>query len=125
VAGFNHKALAAEADAVLQQTEAAYRDVLGYVLKKLDPQLRPLPGGNARRHDVLRASVAPWLFAHFRREDLFHAVTRCLSDMGFHPNAEGRISLDTEDRPGKSARAFVADLRVPDDLRLVVRPLEV
>lgn len=121
--GFSAKALAEEAKAVLTQTEDAYRDVLGYVLKKLDVQLRPLPSGNARRHDVLRAAVAPWLFAHFRREDLFHAITRCLGDMGFHPNAEGRILLDIEDRPGKSARAFVADLRVPDDVRLVVRPL--
>lgn len=123
VAGFSAKALAAEADAVLAQTEDAYRDVLGYVMRKLDSQLKAQPSGNARRHDILRAQVAPWLLPHFRREDLFHSVTRCLCDMGFHPNAEGRISLDTEDRPGKSARAFVADLRVPDDLRLVVRPL--
>ncbi|MFL5321617.1 MAG: peptidase M3 [Myxococcaceae bacterium] len=123
LSGFSAKALAAEAEGVLKQTEDAYRDVLGYVLKKLDPQLRPLPSGNARRHDILRASVAPWLFPHFRREDLFHAVTRCLGDMGFHPNAEGRIQLDLDDRPGKSSRAFVADLRVPDDIRLVVRPL--
>lgn len=123
LSGFNARALAAQAQQVLAQTEDAYRDVLGYALRKLDGQLRPLPLGNARRHDIVRAALAPWLFPHFRREDLFHAVTRCLSDMGFHPNAEGRISLDAEDRPQKTARAFVADLRVPDDIRLVVRPL--
>jgi len=43
-------------------------------------------------------------------------------DMGFDPNAQGRILLDTDERPGKTSRAFVADLKVPDDIRLVVRP---
>jgi hypothetical protein len=119
VTGFSAEALAAECEGVLAQTEDAYRDVLGYVLKKLDPSLKI---GAARRHDLQRAAGAPWMAEHFRREELLPAVTRCLMDMGLPPNAEGRILLDTEERPGKTTRAFVADLKVPDDIRLVVRP---
>ncbi len=122
VTGYSAQALAQECEEVLQQTEAAYRDVLAYVLKKVDESVRPLPSGNARRHDLQRAAVAPWMAEHFRREDLLPAISRCFLDMGLHPNAEGRILLDAEDRPGKTSRAFVADLKVPDDIRLVVRP---
>jgi hypothetical protein len=121
VSGFSHAELVAECDAVLHRTEDAYRDVLGYALKKMDPDLRLRPNGSARRHDVVRASSAPWLGAAFRREDLLPAVIRCVEEMGFHPSAHGRIQLDTDDRPGKSPRAFVADVRIPDDVRLVVR----
>lgn len=122
VTGYSAEAMVQECADTLSQTEDAYRDLLGYVLKKLDPNLRSLPSGAARRHDLQHAATAPWMAQHFPRNELVPSVTRCLSDMGLPPNAQGRIVLDTEDRPGKSARAFVADLRVPDDIRLVVRP---
>ena len=118
VTGFSAQALADECEQVLRSTEDAYRDVLGFVLRKVEPALK---AGAARRHDLQRAATAPWLADHFRREELLPAVSRCLTDMGLPPNAEGRILVDTEERPGKTSRAFVADLRVPDDIRLVVR----
>jgi hypothetical protein len=121
VSGFSHAEMVAECAAVLHRTDDAYRDVLGYVLKKVDSQLRPRPSGSARRHDVLHACGAPWLSEAFRREELLSSVIRCVEELGFHPSAHGRIQLDTDDRPGKSPRAFVADVRVPDDVRLVVR----
>ncbi len=122
VTGIELEPLLKECEEVLKLTEDAYRDILGYVLRKLDPELKVRPSGAARRHDVLRAATAPWLAEHFRREDLLPSVVQCVEQLGFHPSASGRIQLDTEDRPGKSARAFVADVKVPDDVRLVVRP---
>ncbi|MFZ5470261.1 MAG: peptidase M3 [Myxococcota bacterium] len=120
VTGFSAEKLAAACTGVLSETEDAFRDLLTYVLKKVDPSLKP---AQARRHDLQYASTAPWMAQHFRREDLLPSVTRCLSEMGLKPNADGRILFDTEDRPGKTSRAFVADLRVPDEIRLVARPL--
>ena len=64
--------------------------------------LRPLPGGEARRHDLQAALQAPWMDAFFRREDLLPAVTRWLNEWNLHPAAEGRIRLDDEARPGKA-----------------------
>jgi hypothetical protein len=122
VSGVDATALAAECATVLAQTQDAYQDLLGYVLKKLDLALRPWPQGDAHRHDLQHAASAPWMAQHFRREDLLPAVNRWMSDVGLHPNAEGRILLDAEDRPTKNPRAFVVDLRVPDDIRLVMRP---
>lgn len=122
LSGIDYPGLVGQCEEVLRRTEDAYRDVLGYVLRKLDPELKPRPNGTARRHDLLRAAVAPWLLEHFRREELLPTAMRCVEELGFHPNANGRIQLDTDDRPGKSPRAFVADVHVPDDIRLVVRP---
>jgi hypothetical protein len=123
VSGIPLAKLAEAAEETLRRTEDAYRDVLGYVLKKLEPTLRPLPAGEARRHDLQAALRAPWLAPLFRREDLLRAVTRWLGEWGLHPSAEGRIRIDDEDRPGKSPRPFVAAVRVPDEVRLVLQPL--
>ncbi len=122
VTGIDAGKLAGAAEETLKHTEDAYRDVLAYVLRKLEPTLRPLPGGEARRHDVQHALRAPWMDAHFRREDTVPAVMRWLSDWGLHPEAGGRIRLDDEARPGKASRPFVAAVRVPDDIRLVLQP---
>ncbi|QSQ18011.1 peptidase M3 [Myxococcus landrumensis] len=122
VTGIAYAKLAEAAAQTLKQTEDAYRDVLAYALKKVDPLLRPLPGGDARRHDVQAALQAPWFDEHFRREDGWPAVVRWLGEWGFTPNATGRIRLDEEDRPGKSPRPFAVAIRVPGDIRLVLQP---
>ncbi|MCP3163066.1 peptidase M3 [Myxococcus qinghaiensis] len=122
ITGIDYPQLAEAARLTLKHTEDAYRDVLTYVLKKTDPQLRPLPAGDARRHDVQAALQAPWLDEHFRREDAWPAVRQWLGEWGFTPNAGGRIRMDEEDRPGKSPRPFVVTIRVPDDIRVVLQP---
>jgi hypothetical protein len=122
VTGIPFAKLAEAAAATLKRTEDAYRDVLAYVLKKVDPLLRPLPGGEARRHDLQHALQAPWMDPFFRREDLWPAVTRWLGEWGLTPNAQGRIRIDEEARPGKASRPFVAAVRVPGEVRLVLQP---
>jgi len=82
-----------------------------------------LPSGGAQRHDLLHALRAPWMSeaGHFRREDLGPALRHFLSEMGFEGPAQRHIRVDDEPREGKAPRPFVAALRVPQDLRLVVQ----
>ncbi|HZI14720.1 MAG TPA: peptidase M3, partial [Myxococcus sp.] len=122
VTGIAYAKLAEAAAEVLQRTEDAYRDVLAYVLKKVEPLLRPLPGGEARRHDLQHALQVPWMDPFFRREDAWPAVTRWLGEWGLTPNAQGRIRIDDEERPGKASRPFAAVVRVPGEVRLVLQP---
>jgi hypothetical protein len=122
VSGIALTKLAEAAAETLRLTEDAYRDVLGYVMRKLEPTLRPLPGGEARRHDLQAGLHAPWLYGLFRREDLMPAVTRWLTEWNLPPAAGGRIRIDDEARPGKARRPFVAAVRVPDEVRLVIHP---
>ncbi|MBN1205840.1 MAG: peptidase M3 [Myxococcaceae bacterium] len=122
VSGIPLDKLAEAAEETLRRTEDAYRDVLGYVLRKIEPTLRPLPGGEARRHDLQAALRVPWMDAFFRREDLLPAVTRWLNEWSLPPAAGGRIRIDDEPRPGKARRPFVAAVRVPGEVRLVLHP---
>lgn len=104
---------------VLADTRDAHADLLGYGLKKLDPLLTARV---AHEHDAARVALAPWLFESFRREDLSHAVSRCIGDLGLSPNADGRLTIDTEPRPGRDTRARCVELRVPDQVRLLLTP---
>jgi hypothetical protein len=121
VSGIPLEKLAEAAKETLARTEDAYRDVLSYVLKKVEPTLRSLPSGNARRHDLQAATQVPWMSGLFRREDEWPAVIRWLTEWGFHPAAQGRIRIDDEERPGKASRPFTAAVRIPDEVRLVVQ----
>lgn len=100
----------------LKDTADAYQDVLAFALKRVDPTLKP---GHARLHDLQRATHAPWLYEFFRKEELPHALTHCLGDLGLHPNANGRIGIDSEPRPRRHPVSRVFDLRVPDEVRLL------
>ncbi|ADO70007.1 conserved uncharacterized protein [Stigmatella aurantiaca DW4/3-1] len=121
VSGIALGKLVEAANETLRLTEDAYRDVLGYVLHKIDPTLRALPGGNARRHDLQAALQAPWMDSFFLREGLAPAVMRWLNDWNFPPTARGRIRIDDEPRPGKAHRPFVAAVHVPGEVRLVLQ----
>jgi len=122
VSGFTFAPLLEESTKALARTEDAYRDVLGYVLKKVDATVRALPSGDARRHDLVHSAHAPHIASYFRWEELLPAVGRWLMELGLSPDAERRIRLDTEARDGKSARAFVSAVQVPHEVRLVVFP---
>lgn len=109
-------ALAPRALELLKQTDDPARDLTAFALKRVDPQLKP---SAASALDVSRALAAPWFFEVLRKEDLSHAVTRTLSDLGFDPNALGRVLVDT-DSPDRVPGAHLVCLEVPDQLRLVL-----
>lgn len=102
------------AQALLTRTEDAYRDLLGYVLKRLDSQLKPQ---GARWHDLLHGCTAPWMRELFREEDLLPAINRTFDELHL-PLRSGL--LDAEPREGRAPGAHVCVMRVPDDVRLAV-----
>jgi hypothetical protein len=106
------------ADELVRTSDDAARDLTGWAFKKVDPTLKP---GTARPTDLERALAAPWFFELLRQEELTHAVTRMLGDLGLHPSAHGRLLVDTDPRPLR-ARAALVPLEVPDELRLVLTP---
>lgn len=104
-----------KAEALLNHSDDPSRDLSAFALKRLDQQLKPT---NAKSTDLARALAAPWFFEVLRREDLSHAVTRTLTELGFHPNAFGRILIDT-DSQGRLPGAHLVRVEVPDQLRLI------
>jgi hypothetical protein len=112
------KARCEQALSVLTSTRDAYEDLLGFALKRVDPQLKVR---HAAAHDVERAALAPWLVEWFRREDLEHALTRTLGDLNFSPSAEGRLTVDVaRATEGRAPGATVLELRVPEQIRLAL-----
>lgn len=120
IAGYSLSKLRSECEQVLRQTEDAYRDALEYVLRRVEPGLRP---ENARRHDLLRATVVPWLLEHLAPSDVIPAAARSLSEWGFDLRAQRRITIDSDHGlpAGLAARTFAID--VPDEVRLAARPV--
>lgn len=75
----------------------------------------------AEKHDVAYTLRAPWFDDQFPRGASLEEFERVAGRMGLSlrlPN----ITLDVEERPAKTPRAFVSAVRVPEDVRLVVQP---
>ncbi|MEN9799202.1 MAG: hypothetical protein RL653_2898 [Pseudomonadota bacterium] len=107
--------LAEAAGELLALTEDGHREVLTYVLHRVDARLVPL---RARWHDVQHAAPARWL-GILRREELVGLVDHWLSEQGLSLHGHGkveRVELPSGHGPG---RAHVVPLRVPRDVRLV------
>jgi hypothetical protein len=105
-----------KAGEALKSSDDSARDLTAFALKRLDPQLKPT---NARTLDLARALAAPWFFEVLRREDLSHAVSRTVGELGFDANAFGRILIDAETEK-RAPGAHLVRVEVPDQLRLVL-----
>jgi hypothetical protein len=118
ISGVALKDLAAEAEALLRETEDAYEEHLRwYARRHLGAPFREL-----KRHDLLRLFRAPQWDTAFAPSRMLSACRAAPEKMGVDPAAEGHIQMDLEARPAKSSRAFVAAVEIPDRVILVTRP---
>lgn len=119
VSGYVFSSLAADCERILTQTGDAYRDALSYALRRLDSTLRP---GHAKRHDLSRAAVVPWLLEHFTPSEVLPAIARSFAEGGLDFRARGRIAIDSEPGlpEGFPPRCF--SIEVPDEVRAAARP---
>ncbi len=102
---------------ILSRTLDAYRERVGWFLRRVGVDIR-----HAQRHDLARLFRAPELDASLPLGALRQAAEAPVRLMHIDPSAGGRIRVDDEPRPTKTPRAFVAPLRVPDEIILVIRP---
>jgi hypothetical protein len=97
-------------------TEGRYRELV-------EPELRAQTGIGL---DELRRSDLPYFFRAreydrlFPAERLIEALERTLVGLGIELRAQANVTLDLEQRPGKSPRAFCASVRVPEEIYLVI-----
>ena len=119
--GFDPAALDRAAEGLLARTEDAYRDLLGFALRRVDAKLRPLPHGDARAHDLLHLERLPWLRADFPERQALRLALRWLEELGLDPLAAGRIRVDDRAEP---TPAQVAAVRVPEQVQLLTGPTD-
>ncbi len=112
------RALAAQCEGFLDDTEAMWREVLRDTLKR---ELAIGPD-EAVRSDALVLSRGSSFDGWFPATEMEPTVRRQLAEMSLDPEADGRIRYDTGEREGKRSRAFCAPVRIPDEVHLVLRP---
>lgn len=114
-------AVANGAAATLAATEDAYRDLLGYALRRVDDKLRALPGGSAQWHDLQRLRATPWLAEYVGPGELLAALQRTLEALELPRGGVRRLGVEAEDRADKRAGVQLLPLRVPDLVRVTLR----
>ncbi len=110
--------LEAEATDFLTATEDAYRDVLGFALKRLDVTLRPLPRGDAGLQELLRLGHTPRPGA-FPQAERLAVLRRWLLQTGLTLEAQGRLRVEEVDEGGFPGAASFA-VQVPNRVLLVL-----
>ncbi|MGZ4403806.1 MAG: hypothetical protein ACXVRI_13295, partial [Gaiellaceae bacterium] len=79
--------------------------------------------GEAQRWDVPRLFRAPEWDPMFPADKMVPALEGTLEDLGIDLSSQENVTLDLEERPNKSPRAFCAPIEVPDRIVLVIQPI--
>src|SRR5438128_9007594 len=77
----------------------------------------------AQRWDVPRLFRAPEWDDMFPAGGMVPALERTLADLGIDLKSQENVTLDLDERPNKSPRAFCAPIEVPDRVVLVIQPI--
>jgi hypothetical protein len=111
--------LAEQCRAFLASTEQLYE-------KAADKLFRDRVGvslAEAQRWDVPRLFRAPEWDPMFPADRMVPALEGTLADLGIDLKSQENVTLDLEERPNKSPRAFCAPIEVPDRVVLVIQPI--
>lgn len=109
-------ALAADLRQFLVESETVHYAALRRYLAEID--IEQGDGSTADLAHLLRGSA--W-DAWFEPRRMMSVVDATLRGMGIDLGALPNVTLDLEDRPHKSSRAFAIAIRVPADVRMVLR----
>ena len=102
----------------LARTEEVYVEQLAHYLATIG-----VPEGEANVSDTLYLFRAPHFDKLFPAERMIPALRATLAGLGIAMDSQEGLELDTEARPLKSPRAFCAPIRVPDEVKLVIKPI--
>src|SRR5438309_2384893 len=103
----------------LESTERLYEDAA-------DKLFRARVGVSlteAQRWDVPRLFRAPEWDPMFPADKMVPALESTLADLGIDLKSQENVTLDLDERPNKSPRAFCAPIEVPDRVVLVIQPI--
>lgn len=117
--GVDYKAFEAEMEELLRRTETLYVQEMDAVLQ----ERAKLALADAWSCDVPYAFKGDEYDSYFSKDRLVGAFRETLKGMGVDPDSYTNITMDTEDREKKTPRAFCAPVKVPEDIKLVIKPM--
>jgi hypothetical protein len=117
---------ALDLDGLAQQTDFFTAETDTVYEPMLEPELRRSLGigvAQLRRADVPRFFRAPDQDRWFPAQRLVPSLIETLRGLGIEASPQRGVTLDIEQRPRKSPRAFCAPVRVPGEIYLVLAPV--
>lgn len=115
----DYKEIGRRCEALLSQTESAY-------IARLDEALRRDLGLSidaAERSDAMYLLHLPRFDNRFPAQQMLSVYSETMSGLGISVRSQRNIVIDSEARPRKNPRAFCMPISIPDDVRLVIRPV--
>jgi hypothetical protein len=114
----NLDSIAKQCESLLARTESVYVARLSDALKRdlgvsIDQATRP---------DGMYFMHLPRYHEKFPSADIVKVYGATMEGIGIKTHGQSNILIDDEPRPHKSPRAFCAPIRVPGEVRLVIRP---
>ena len=116
--GFSLAALSLQCEQILSATETAYAALLSAVTR----EFMGVPPERFRRCDVARLFHLDRYRACFPAEGLVPSVSATLAGLGIDLKGQRNILIHDEPLPKKNPRAACFGLKVPEDIRLTVKP---
>jgi len=102
----------------IDKTESLYETLMDEALKdRVGVSLE-----DAERHDLAYFFRAKEYDNYFKKEKAVETLRETLANMGIRLDRQRNISIDTEERPSKSPRAFCSGIKIPNDIKLVIMP---
>lgn len=111
-------------DLLTEQMQFLLRETRDLFYRLLEEYLSHVhvPVEAAATCDILALFRGRGFDALFPNEELLPALRTTLAGMGIDLSTQSNLQLDTEPRPLKTPRAFCVPLRIPDEVKLVIKP---
>ena len=116
--GFSLDELASQCEEILETTDAPYRALLGEVTR----EYMGVPPERFRRCDILRLFRMERFNGYFPADRLIPTAASTLKGLGIDLSMQKGLLIHDAPLPKKSPRAACYALKVPDDVRLTVKP---
>jgi len=115
----DYKEIAQRCEVFLSRTEPAY-------IARLDEVLRRDLGlsiDEAERSDAMYLLHLTSFDDSFPPREMLRVYSETMAGLGVEVGSQRNIVIDSEARPRKNPRAFCMPITIPDDVRLVIRPV--
>lgn len=103
----------------LKQTGELYANLLD---ERVQNELG-VPLTDFYRYDILRLFKAEGFDKYFPEKHMIPLLMQSLQNMGIYLNKQKNLKIDMEKRPKKNPRAVCFPIRVPNDVRLSIKPV--
>jgi hypothetical protein len=118
VRGLDFAGLGPQLERFLADTAELYHRMMG----DWSREVFGLPHTELESHDIVFLRRAASFDQYFPGDKLVPTLQGTLRDLGIAPEGLTNVTMDLDNRPGKSSRAFCMGVRIPEEVYLCITP---